>query len=133
MLTSAQCLAIIKEREMKKRLESREKEQRKREKRSSDSAPTPTKRLRLQDELNDNVCSISFGTYQDDVDQETGRDWAQCPYGRCTHDDCVEDSVTDVDGKERFCLVATVTDINLFGIPYYAVYSILNSSQIYGG
>ena len=132
MLTSAQCLAIIKEREMKKRLESREKEQRKREKRSSDSAPTSTKRLRLQDELNDNVCSICFGTYQDDVDQETGRDWVQCPCGRWTPEDCVEDSVTDVDGKERFCLVATVTDINLFGIPYYAVYSILNSSQIYG-
>ena len=72
-------------------------------------------------------------TYQDDVDQETGRDWVQCPCGRCTHEDCVEDSVTDLDGKERFCLVATVTDINLFGIPYYAIYSILNSSQIYGG
>ena len=77
------------------------------EKRSSDSAPTSTKRLRLQDELNDNVCSICFGTYQDDVDQETGRDWVQCPCGRWTPEDCVEDSVTDVDGKERFCLVAT--------------------------
>ena len=65
--------------------------------------------------------------------QETGRDWVQCPCGRWTPEDCVEDSVTDVDGKERFCLVATVTDINLFGTPYYAVYSILHSSQIYGG
>ena len=51
-------------------------------------------------------------------------------WGRRTHEDRVEDSVTDVDGKERFCLVATVTDINLFGIPYYAVYSILNSSMV---
>ena len=52
------------------------------EKRKTDSAATSTKRLRLQEEVNDNVCSICFGTYQDDVELETGRDWVQCVCGQ---------------------------------------------------
>ena len=183
VLTSAECLAIIKEKEMKKKLEAEEKEQRKREreekkkqreverkkkeeekaqkeverkkkaeekvrkaeerarkvvekakftveraksktshkrvensktgngevqekrseKRKTDSAATSTKRLRLQEEVNDNVCSICFGTYQDDVELETGRDWVQCACGQWTHEDCIDDSVLDINGQERFC------------------------------
>ena len=40
-------------------------------KRSNDSAATSTKRLRLHDELNDNVCSICFGLYRKDIVPET--------------------------------------------------------------
>ena len=47
-------------------------EKKRSEKRKTDSAATSMKRLRLQEEVNDNVCSICFGTYQDDVELETG-------------------------------------------------------------
>ena len=57
-------------------------EKKRSEKRKTDSAATSTKRLRLQEEVNDNVCSICFGTYQDDVELETGRDWVQCVCGQ---------------------------------------------------
>ena len=71
------------------------------EKRQTDSAATSTKRVRLQEEVNDNVYSICFGAYQDDVEQETGRDWVQW-----SHENCIDDS--GIIGKERFsptCLV----------------------------
>ena len=32
----------------------------------------------------------------------------ECACGRWTHEDCVEDCVMDVDGKERFCPVCLV-------------------------
>ena len=30
-------------------------------------------------------------------------DWIQCACGQWTHEDCVDEIVTDVHGKERFC------------------------------
>ena len=141
VLTSTECLAMIKEKELKKKKEADEKERRKRDReekkqekqeqlkkkaeerakkaeerakkaeekarsrksdgnnesrvgKNSDSdndyAPRP-KRNRIEEEINCNECSVCFGTYQEDVEQETGREWIQCGCGRWAHEVCVID------------------------------------------
>ena len=35
-------------------------------------------------------------------------DWIQCACGQWTHEDCVDEIVTDEHGKERFCRMCVV-------------------------
>ena len=75
----------------------------------SDSSCMPRpKRRRIEEEINCDECSICFGTFQEDVKLETGREWVECACGRWVHEVCVVECIVDVAGKERFCPICLV-------------------------
>ena len=43
------------------------------------------------------------GQYEDNVTADCGTDWLSCACGRWLHEDCIEDLVTDGEGKDRMC------------------------------
>ena len=51
----------------------------------------------------DYQCSEYFGTYKEDIDLGNGAEWVQCECGQWIHEDCIDESVTGEDGKERMC------------------------------
>ena len=151
VLTSAECLKILKEKEDKKKSEMQEKQLRKekremnkkkreaekehkrkkkeqvkkvsglglREARASqkkcmstlsDTEPTEVP-LALQDEIvldaegrtqpfSMEQCAVCLEAYSS---SDFDCDWIECACGRWTHEDCVDDVVIDINGKERFC------------------------------
>jgi len=54
-------------------------------------------------ETDDYECSECLGTYQQDVQAGNGAAWVKCGCGQWIHDECVYQSVTGEDGKERMC------------------------------
>ncbi len=57
-----------------------------------------------QKEVNDsNTCCMCFGTYDEDVAEDTGREWLECACHKWVHEDCVERIVVDPGGDERLC------------------------------
>jgi len=53
--------------------------------------------------IDEDMCCICFGTYTDDVREQSGRDWIKCACSRWLHEDCVEDYKVDDSGEDRFC------------------------------
>lgn len=51
----------------------------------------------------EDMCCICFGTYTDDVREQSGRDWIKCACSRWLHEDCMEDYKVDDSGEDRFC------------------------------
>ena len=49
----------------------------------------------------DYECCECLGTYQDDVKMGNGAKWIKCVCGQWLHEDCVESTATDVNGKHR--------------------------------
>ena len=54
-------------------------------------------------DIDENTCCMSFGSYDDDVIEQSGRDWINCACGRWLHEECAEDHGVDDNGKDRFC------------------------------
>ena len=44
-----------------------------------------------------------FGSYSDDVIEQSGKDWVECVCGRWLREDCAEDHRVDQSGQDRFC------------------------------
>jgi hypothetical protein len=53
--------------------------------------------------FNENECCVCFVTYEEDLLQESGKDWVCCACSRWLHEDCAEDCVMDSNGMERLC------------------------------
>ena len=51
----------------------------------------------------DYECCECLGTYQDDVKMGNGAEWIKCACGQWLHEECVESTATDVNGKLRCC------------------------------
>ena len=51
------------------------------------------------DNIDDGECCMCFTTYEEDIRDQSGKEWVQCACGRWLHKDCVLDN----DGKERLC------------------------------
>ena len=51
----------------------------------------------------DYECCECLGTYKEDVEMGNGAEWVKCGCGQWIHADCIENTVTDKDGIERFC------------------------------
>ena len=49
------------------------------------------------------VCCACYGTYQDDVEQQSGKEWVQCSCKRWLHEDCAIDCIVDASGNEMLC------------------------------
>ena len=74
------------------------------------------------------MCCICFGTYTDDVREQSGRDWIKCACSRRLHEDCVEDYKVDDSGKDRFCHYCLDMLNNL--VQLYRVKSACNQLEI---
>ncbi len=46
-----------------------------------------------------NLCCVCFSSFEDD--EGTGREWLQCIFSRCIHEDCV---VPNPNGENKLCL-----------------------------
>ena len=73
----------------------------------SETQPPP-KAARMQamhrvDNIDDGECCMCFTTYEEDIRDQSGKEWVECACGRWLHEDCAEDCVLDNDGKERLC------------------------------
>ena len=55
------------------------------------------------DETDEYECSECLGTYQQDVEAGNGAAWVKCGCGQWIHDECIYQSVTGEDRKERMC------------------------------
>ena len=53
--------------------------------------------------INDSECCMCFTTYEEDLRDQSDKDWVACACGRWLHEDCAEDCVVDDEGKERLC------------------------------
>jgi len=60
------------------------------------------------DETDEYECSECLGTYQQDVEAGNGAAWVKCGCGQWIHDECIYQSVTGEDGKERMCFNCVV-------------------------
>ena len=67
--------------------------------RSNRPAPAKTP----ENEINVNVCCMCFAKYEDDILSGSGAEWISCSCGRWLHEECAEDCVIDINGKERLC------------------------------
>ena len=57
----------------------------------------------LEDKTNTSQCTVCFGTYDDDVTEQTGRDWLERACNRWLHEECVMGVVIDPSEQERLC------------------------------
>jgi len=56
------------------------------------------------DNIDDSECCTCFTTYEEeDIQDQTGKEWVACACGQWLHKDCAEDCVLDDDGNERLC------------------------------
>jgi len=53
--------------------------------------------------IDPNTCCMCFVNYEDDVLEGAGAQWIYCKCGRWVHEDCVEETVLDSHGEQRFC------------------------------
>jgi len=53
--------------------------------------------------IDPDTCCMCFGRYEDDVLEGVGAEWINCRCGRWVQEDCVEETVMDSDGNQRFC------------------------------
>jgi len=56
------------------------------------------------EDIDPDTCCMCFGSYEDDVIDGGGAQWISCRCGRWLHEDCVEETVVDSDGHQRFCI-----------------------------
>ena len=56
------------------------------------------------EDIEPDTCCMCFGSYEDDVIDGGGAQWIFCRCGRWLHEDCVEETVVDSDGHQRFCI-----------------------------
>ena len=56
--------------------------------------------------IDDNICAICCGTYEDDVALQTGDEWIQCNCGRWMHEDCVDANAGDIENT-KICPICT--------------------------
>ena len=69
----------------------------------SSDEPVPKKRCMTNSDIEEDLCCMCFGSYSDDVIEQSGKDWIQCACGRWLHEDCAEDHRVDQSGQDRFC------------------------------
>ena len=69
----------------------------------SSDEPVPKKRRITNSDIEEDLCCMCFGSYSDDVIEQSGKDWIQCACGRWLHEDCAEDHRVDQSGQDRFC------------------------------
>jgi len=50
--------------------------------------------------IDPDTCCMCFG---DGVLESIGAEWINCRCGKWMHEDCVEETVMDSDGHQRFC------------------------------
>ena len=53
--------------------------------------------------IDDSECCVCFMTYEEDIANQSGKDWVACTCGRWLHEDCAEDCILDSAGEERLC------------------------------
>ena len=65
--------------------------------------PVPKKRHMTNSDIEEELCCMCFGSYSDDVLEQSGKDWIWCACGRWLHNNCAEDHRVDQSGQDRFC------------------------------
>ena len=53
-----------------------------------------------------------FGSYYNDVIEQSGKDWVRCVRGRWLHEDYAEDHRVNHSGQDRFCY--SCLDLEIF-------------------
>ena len=53
-----------------------------------------------------------FGSYYNEVIEQSGKDWVQCVCGRWLHEDYAEDHRVNQSGQDRFCY--SCLDLEIF-------------------
>ena len=73
---------------------------------------TPTSSGSLSSELQlhinegssmDQTCCECLGTYGDNIRESTCAEWVKCACEHWIHEECIDQVVIDLEGKERFC------------------------------
>jgi len=63
---------------------------------------TLSKRDEDNEFIDPNTCCICFGHYEDDQ-EGAGAQWIYCKCGTWVHEDCVEETIVNNSGDQRFC------------------------------
>ena len=51
----------------------------------------------------DYECSECLGSYQQDIEENNGAEWMRCGCGQWIHEDCIDQVMTGIVGKDRMC------------------------------
>ena len=51
----------------------------------------------------DYECRECLESFQQDIAEKNGAEWVRCGCGQWIHEDCIDQVVTDKDGKDRLC------------------------------
>ena len=43
------------------------------------------------------------GTFEEEISPENGAEWVQCAYKQWIHVECISETVTDENGRQRVC------------------------------
>ena len=132
VLTSAEGLAMLKEKEEKKQKEEEERKKRKHERemkrkekqaakalkstkrKGKQSRPKAKKTVSETTETGNSetssscICNVCSESYEDDVLYQRGGDWVECGCQRWIHEKCITRIEMDSSGIERFCSVCVV-------------------------
>ena len=52
--------------------------------------------------IGEDLFCMCFGSYSDDVIEQSGKDWIRCVCGRWLHEDYAEDHRVDQSDQDRF-------------------------------
>ena len=83
----------------------------------------PQKKARVDNDfIDESECCVCFTSYEEDIVNQSGKDWVACACGRWLHKDCTDECVLDSAIEERICpfcldilfVQLHVTDIHSF-------------------
>lgn len=58
----------------------------------------------IDDDINIEICCVCFGQYSDDIG--TKKEWLECTCSQWVHEDCAENIVYDINGREAVSIMS---------------------------
>ena len=60
----------------------------------------PQKKAQVDDDIDESECCVCFTSHEEDIVNQSGKDWVAYVCGRWLHEDCADDCILDSAGKE---------------------------------